>query len=258
MAKRFVFYLAVALIIALLSAVAVSAITITVDGSRESAWDGGGSFSDGNEGNINDNVDIATFQWTNDTSNFYFLVAVQGPPPLMPDDAPIDVCLDTDNNLSTNIPASNTIQRNRCSYNTGVSGIDTVVRATNSYGMLHLRVFDVTQDRVVLKGTGTLGYNQYASNPVIEMGVPLNLLGYGSGVCPSTIPLVVYYDGGDTNPDDNLPDSGSIDINCDPPTAVTVSSFKTASGPGENILPVLGLVAGLLVAGAVVVIYRRV
>ncbi len=238
------------LVILLLGITVASAITIVVDGNREALWDGSGgqtpgSQTDTNESDINDDVDIKTFQWTNDTSNFYFLIEVYSPPPLMNDLAPIDICMDTDNDPSTDIPSSNSTQRDRCSYSTGVSGIDTVIEAyvTNGGTDKNAVVYDVTQDPRVYKGNGTLGYDQSASVPVVEIAAPLNLLGYGPGNCPSSIPIVVYYDGGQTNPDDNFPNSGSYSINCGSPTAVTVNRMKASSStPGwAPFLAVFGL-----------------
>jgi MYXO-CTERM domain-containing protein len=252
----------VALVVALSSAVTAFAITITVDGDREAAWSGSGgqtpgTATDPNEGSINDNVDIETFQWTNDTTNFYFLVDVQAAAPLMPALAVVDICLDTDNSTSTDIPSSNAIQRDRCSYGTGVSGIDTVVEAYRlGSGTQLVDVYDVTQDPPAVLGSGTLGYNPSATTPVVEISAALSTLGYGPGSCPGSIPMVVYYDGGDTNPDDNLPDSGTTNISCGSPTAVTLSAVGAQAGPTVLIGVAFGLV-GLVALGALVVVRRR-
>jgi hypothetical protein len=106
-----------------------------------------GSITDPNEPAINDNVDIARFQWTNDQTHFYFLIEVHASAPLMPALAPINICLDTDNSLSTDIPATNAIYRNRCSYTTGVSGIDIVIEAYRlANGLQFVDVYDATTD----------------------------------------------------------------------------------------------------------------
>ncbi len=253
----------IAIVLALLMVGVVYAITIVVDGDREAAWSGSGgqtpgSAPDGNELGINDNVDMETFQWTNDTTNFYFLVDVYASAPLMPPLAVIDICLDT--SPSTDIPSTNTIQRNRCSYGTGVTGIDTVVEAYRlNNGTKIVDVYDVTTDPPTFTGSGVLGYNPAATTPVVEMSVPLSLLGFNSGNCPSSIRTVVYYDGGDTNPDDNLPDSGSININCGGPTAITLSSLSAMSETGNSTSLILLTVAvlGLGTLGFVTIRRRR-
>lgn len=245
-----------------LGTVAVHAITIVVDGDRETAWDGVGATipglaTDPNETGINDNVDIRNFRWTNDQTNFYFLVEVWGPPPLMPALAPIDICLDTDGLASTDIPITNSIQRDRCSYPTGVTGIDRVIEAYRlPSGLRIVDVYNVTVDPPIFIGPGTLGYAPASPVPVVEISVPLSLFGYGAGNCPGSIPMVVYYDGGDTNPDDNLPDSGTTAIGCGGPTAVSLQSFSAAN---SSSLPVYGLMgfAALAMVGVVALVLRR-
>ncbi len=252
--------LVLALALALVTSGTVWAITIVVDGDREAAWDGEGgqipgSVTDPNEPGINDNVDIEVLQWTNDQTDFYFMIGVYGAAPLMPALAPVNICFDTDNSDTTTIPASNGIYRDRCSYDSGVTGIDTIAEAYRlANNSLWLDVFDATTDPMTFLGSGTLGYNPSATDPVVEMRVPFSLLGYGTGICPDTIPVVVYYDGGDTNPDDNLPDSGSIAINCGLPTAVTLSTVDAAP---SFAAPVALIVLGLVVATGAVVLRRR-
>ena len=262
--KRWMKFPKLALLLAVSLALVISgvvlAITIAVDGDREAAWSGSGGQTPGiagdlNEGAISDNVDIEIFQWTNDQTDFYFLVDVWAAAPLMPALAPINICLDADNNLATDIPVSNAIQRNRCSYPTGVSGIDTVVEAYRlGNGSLWVDVYNVAVDPQILLGAGTLGYNPSAATPVVEISVPVGLLGYGPGVCPATIPMVVYYDGGDTNPDDNLPDRGTASINCGLPTAVT---FSVVDASSSFAAPVALVALGLVGALGVVVLSRR-
>lgn len=240
------------------------AITITVDGDRESAWSGGGGQTPGtiNDPNENgtppntvvDNVDIQTFQWTNDATTFYFLVDVWDVAPLMPALAPIDICLDSDNNVSTSIPAGNTIYQNRCAYPSGVTGIDRIIEAYRlPSGVLLVDVYNAAVYPMTYLGAGLLGYNPAATTPVVEISVPVSLLGFGSGVCPSSIPTVLYYDGGDSNIDDNLPDSGTVIISCGAPTAITLESL---SARNTNNLVAIG-VAGVLVLGGAMILLRR-
>jgi hypothetical protein len=177
-------------------------------------------------------------------------------PPLMPPLAPIDICLNTDNSVATDIPASNTIRRNRCLYPSG-AGTDTVIEAYRLVnGTPLVDVLDVTTDPATVIGSGVLGYNPAAANPVVEIGVPLSLLGYGPGSCPANIPTIVYYDGGDTNPDDNFPDNGPLMINCGTPTAVTLSSLQ-AQPTTSPVLPVALVGASAVALIGVVFLIRR-
>ncbi|RMG91983.1 MAG: hypothetical protein D6706_17485 [Chloroflexi bacterium] len=262
MKKQAIAILALVLVMVLGTSIAY-AITIAIDGDRDPFWDGSGSqtpgsIGDPDEGGINNNVDIQTFQWTNDQTNFYFLIDVHATAPLMPVLAPIDICLDTDSNSSTTIPATNGIDRNRCSYSTGVDGIDTIIEAYRlSNGSLLVDVYDATTDPKTWLGAGTLGYNPSASTPVVEISVPVTLLGFGSGICPNSIPIVVYYDGGDTNPDDNLPDSGSVNISCGSPTAVSLQSVTAQQQGNWTILPLLGVVVVALLATGIALVRRQ-
>jgi hypothetical protein len=251
-------------VLALLIVSVASAITIVVDGNREALWNGNGVqipglATDGAlpEPNINTNVNINTFQWTNDPTNFYFLVSTWATP-LMPPLAPIDICLNTDNSNLTDIPASNAILRNRCLYPSGVTGIDTVVEAYRlNNGTLLVDVYDATTNPPTVTGSGVLGYNPAATTPVVEISVPLPLLGMGPGSCPSTVPAVVYYDGGDTNPDDNLPNAGTTPVSCGTPTAVTLSSLQ-AQPTTSPVLPVaLVGVSAMALIGIVFLIRRK-
>lgn len=248
------------LIALVLGTAVVHAVTITVDGDQESVWLGGGPqtpgiITEGNEAPINDNVDIEIFRWTNDQTNIYFLVDVYAPAPLMPALAPIDICLDTDKDILTTIHPSLTIERNRCSYGTGVDGMDTIIEAYRlNSGALLIDVFDVTTNPKTYLGAGTLGYNPAATTPVVEMSVPLALLGYGPGNCPDEVPFVLYYDGGDTNPDDNLPNSGPDFIDCGNPTAVSLQSIDASTGSNSTVMAIAAaLVLTLLGAGFLLV-----
>jgi hypothetical protein len=254
--------LLMALLLALITSGVALAITIAVDGDRETAWDGGGGQTPGtatdvDEAGINDNVDIENVQWTNDQANFYFLVDVYASAPLMPPLAVIDICLDTDDNASTDIPVSNVVDRDRCSYDTGVSGIDTIIEAYRlNNGVMLVDVFDATTYPKTYVGAGTLGYDPSgATTPVVEVSVAFSDLGFEPGVCPSNIPMVVFYNGGDTNDDDNLPNEGSTSINCGLPTAVTLADVDAGSGVAS--MPVVGLVALVIMGGAGLSFWKR-
>jgi hypothetical protein len=259
MSRKNILAVVIALIAALMLSGIAYAITIQVDGNRESAWDGfggqtPGKATDGDEGGINQNVDMKTFQWTNDGEYFYFLIDVWGPPPLMADTAPIDICLDSDKLTSTTIYTAGygTTYRDRCLY---VEGIDTVIEAAmDTFGNKTVYAFDVTGSSKVPIGGGTLGYDTSAITPVVEISFPIANLGWWS--CPTDIPTVVYYDGGDTNPDDNLPNSGALLINCGTPTTVKLDSLQ-AQPTTSPVVPVVLIGVSAVALIGVVFFTRR-
>ena len=69
------------------------------------------------------------------------------------------------------------------------------------------------------------------------------------------MPMNIFFDNGTTDPDDNTPDSGTVNIGCGFPTAVTLSSVEASSSFAAPVaLVALGLVGAL---GAVVLSRRR-
>ena len=241
--------LPLALVMAMLVVSVAMAITIVVDGDEEAVWTSGsggqkpGSTTDPNESGITDNRDISHVYWTNDTTNFYFMIRTYATPSLggFPAETDVYFCIDTDNDTSTGSSYAN------CN---NMPGIDRYIHV------------EATDDPIVygesfnVLGTGALGYNPTgATNPVIEVSVTNALLGLDSENCPQIMPMVVYFDNGTTDPDDNTPDSGSIDIGCGSPTAITLSNFEA-----KNNTPVIIASAGallLLIGGGAVLAYKR-
>ncbi len=241
--------LAVAFLLALGSAVTAFAITIVIDGDQDAVWTTGsggqtpGSTTDPNESTITDGRDIAAVYWTNDTTNFYLMMQTQAAPSLGNGFTPTNIyfCLDIDNNTATGSSYAN------CN---SMAGIDRYILIGNSNAPV---VYDSAQTQI---GTGTLGYNTAAATPVIEVSVALSDLGLTPATCTQTIPMVVYFDNGTTEPDDNTPDSGTINIGCGAPTAITLDSLSAQSG--ESALPlVLAATAFVLVAGAGLTLRKR-
>lgn len=223
------------------------AITITVDGTREAAWDGSGgetpgSVADLNEAAITDGYDILRFQWTNDPTNMFFLVetfanTISSGTPI----PTIIICLDTDSNTGTGGTYAN------CN---GMTGIDRSIVMSRA----GVDVYNGDPNTGTLIGGGGTGTRAVATT-ITEASVPLSDLGFSSSFCPSSIPTAVYFDNGIVDPDDNVPDSGTFTIGCGGPTAVTLSSLQARSNTSP-VLP-LALVGGTLVALIGVVFYIR-
>src|SRR5690606_35439687 len=112
--------------------------------------------------------------------------------------------LDTDNNAATTIHSDPELDvyRDRCG---DIAGIDVIIEAVREPSGLVVDIFDAktfSEGFMGYLGAGQLGYNPgSATTPVVEISVPLDKIGFAN--CTGTIPMVVYYDGGDTNPDDN-------------------------------------------------------
>lgn len=219
------------------------AITITVDGTRESAWDGGGAVSDPNEGTItNDGVDLETIEWTNDGTNFYFLFKTFGTTswnPAGPNDPYIILCIDNDNNDATGTSIIPT--------NCPGAGYDRYVQV---YGGLSLsvEVYDDDYSSLILATTNVA----YGGTDTTELSIDNASLGLSNANC-GTMPTTVYMDGRTAAPDDNVSDSGDVALNCGSPTAITLESL---SARNINNMVAIG-VAGVLVLGGAIIILRR-
>ena len=211
----------VSLVLAVMVVGVVFAITITVDGDKESAWSGSGgqtpgNTTDPNETEITDNRDIASVSWTNDESNFYLMLETYGTPSLasFPNQTDIYFCINTDNNTSTGSTYEN------CNNQTGIDRYIHVLAASG------VAVYD---SDFLFVGNGTLGYNTGVTNPVIEVSVLNSDLGLSSSNCTQSMPMTIFFDNGTTDPDDNTPNTGQVDIGCGSPTAITLSSLEARS-----------------------------
>jgi hypothetical protein len=218
------------------------AITINIDGIREAAWDGGGSVTDDNEvGVTNDGVDIEVIGWTNDTTNFYFLVSTYSTTGWNDNNGPdfpyLYFCLNTDNNVSTGTA-------NICVLGSG--GYDRYIRVAGPTP-LTVTVFDHNFNAL---GATT---NIATLTTITELSVDLASLGLSGSNCGS-IPSSAYFDGRTGDPDDNVLDGSDFSMNCGSPTAVTLQSI-TASG--QSLVLPFALAFGTIVVGTGLIIGRK-
>lgn len=243
-----------ALVLALALAVVVVgvayAITITVDGNVSPAteWDAitgqtPGYTDDNEDAGIADAADIDFVMWTNNDTNMYFRLNTYATPRLN-GVSWILICLDTDANPSTGSTSTHAFY-NQCNSQTGFEK--------------YIRVFDNGVDGYIANvrtrngdGTTSAGLGEFGGSSIVEISATkTQLFGSPTG-CPGTMNMVVYYDGGDTDSDDNTPDIGTMAISCGNPTAVTLNDLSaTSTTPWMAVV----LSAGLLVtlaAGALV------
>ena len=109
-----------------------------------------------------------------------------------------------------------------------------------------------------MQGSGRTDAGVHATQTnITEVSVPLSALGFvNTGTCPATIPTAVYFDNGIVDPDDNVPDAGTFNINCGLPTAVTLSSLQ-AQPTTSPVLPVALVGVSAVVLISVVFLTRR-
>jgi hypothetical protein len=228
----------------ILSSVAF-AIVIVVDGVRESAWDGVGGQTPGtvldpNEAGITDGYDIQRFQWTNDSTKMYFLIQTFANTIFTGNPIPtIFICLNTDN-----LPTGGTYAN--CN---GMTGIDRTVLINRSA----VEVYNSDPNTGTVIGNGT----RATATNTTEVSVNLSDLGFSNAFCPSNITTAIYFDNGIVDPDDNVPDSGTVTISCGAPTAVTLNSLQ-AQPTTSPVLP-LALVGGaaVILTGTMLYIRRK-
>jgi hypothetical protein len=245
MSRKLVLALIIALVAALMLSGIAYAITIVVDGVREAAWDGSGgqvpgSITDGNEPGITDGYDISRIQWTNDGTNFYFLVETYANSILSGNPIPtVVICLNTDS-----LPSGGSYAN--CN---GMTGIDRSIVLTR-FGV---QIYDGDPNAGTIINTPTAA--QTAAN-ITEASISLSGLGFSAGNCPATIPYAVYFDNGIVDADDNVPDNGILTLSCGGPTAVELSSLQ-ARPTSSPVLPValVGVSAAALIG--IVFLTRR-
>lgn len=240
----------------------VHAITIVIDGIEEAVWISGsggqtpGTATDSNEAPIPDDADIERVRYTNDQVYFYILIKTFGTPSRWDTVLAnrVDICMDTDNNTGTGGTYVN------CP---GMSGIDRTIRITPYFS---LNTFQTELQFLVYNGifvNPVAGGNSEPPNvelatqgDITEMRLTLASLGLNSAAaCSGQVNINVYFDGGTTDPDDNLPDSGAFPANCGSPTAVTLQSITTSSSPVAALSVAAVLMLAVVSAGFV--LYRR-
>lgn len=249
MSRKFKLISSLVLTIICLAALGISvafAITIVVDGDRESAWDGSqpGSQSDNDESAISGQYDIEEVKWTNNPNNFYILIDTYGTPHLFDgfgQTTRIYICIDTDNDQSNGEILSNCDETIKFDYVIYIQGEAQPA---------------IYHNNTNTGKTGTLGYDTSATTPVIEVSVANADIGLSGSNCGS-MPAVVYFDNGIGDPDDRTPDTGTMTFNCGTPTAVTLSSFEGKS-PNHALWSVGGgLAVAALSAGGLFLINRK-
>jgi len=252
---------AVLLVVAVLAfASVVYAITITVDGNG-SDWGANPptSATDNDEGSIaQQGADIHYVYETADATKLYFRVDTYGNQTWQTvggGDHWVMICLNTDNSTSTGVGGGSNCL--------GMSGIDYRIKLQGSGGSIALKTLQYCT------GDGTNGTCSNVSGAVVDAAYATNVLevsarlsdlgNLGSGCSSSsTVPVAVYWDGGDDDPDDHVTDTGPFTITITCPTAVTLSEMSARAE--TNSLPVLPFAtAGLVGVGAlgVVTLARR-
>lgn len=245
MIKKIKWALPLALLLAFLTSIVAFAITIIIDGTRESAWNGGGSISDdgGNEIGIRDQNDIDRIQYTNDTTYYYFLIDTfantiwNNPFGLDPS---FYICLNVDNDTGTG-----TGGLTQCS-NGAMTGIDFIIEILGG-PTLALNIYDDNFNSV----TDTDKQVAFL-NDITEVRVTASAIGLTSANCLATMPTAFYFDNGIADNEDSTPDNGTVNIGCGAPTAVTLTDLTVRNG-GSMIA--IG-VAGVLLLGSAFILLR--
>jgi len=173
----------------------VQAITIIVDGVREAAWSGGGSATDPDEAGITNNgVDLETIEWTNSTTDFYWLFNTYittnwnriGPDPF------VVLCIDNDNSDATGtslfVPCPG-------------AGYDRYITVEGPTP-LTVTVFD-DDFTTVIPATVSVA----TATDITELSVDVTSLGLSSANC-GTMPVTVYMDDSTAKRVANPPQNG--------------------------------------------------
>jgi hypothetical protein len=270
----------IAVVMSLVVAGVVLALTITVDGDILDWTPSGGGpndalvHSDAHEADIPDLWNISDLFFTNNSSTIFFRwdtfdnTDYLGTFQLL--------CIDIDPNASP-VTGGSIAQ---CNGQAGVpmTGVDYIVRIVdggpNNGGSMQLRRCAtgvlLWQSCTIVSGS-VLQFAFATSHS--ELSVRLQDIGYvspftgcpnGQGSQPCTTHIGLYFDNGATPPDDNVPDTGDIVVligcggpgNCSP-TAITLNSLQ-AQPTTSPIVPVaLVGVSALALIGVVFVARRR-
>lgn len=243
--KRKVMIVLLSLLSLVLVTAVAYAITIDIDGTREAAWDGGDSIGDLNETDItNDGVDVQTVEWTNDTSNFYFLIETHANTTWDLTgftDAELILCLNNDNSLVTGSSLPD-----QCIG----SGYDRYIQVVGPTPTVN--VFDGAFNPIA--ATTDIAF----SGAITEISVDVTSLGLSSANC-GTMLMGVYFDGQTQDPDDNVLDDSDFTITCGSPTAVTLQSFSAQGSllPTMTWIVAISVLLGSLMIGVLVRLRRQ-
>lgn len=263
--------LPLALMMVLVTTIVAFAITITVDGVREAAWDGDGSQTPGsqtdpNKSGIDDRYDIEEIQWTNDSTGgtapygyMYLLVKTYANfdanfPPGQPW---VLFCIDVDDDTGTGTTASG--------YCNNMPGVDRRVYAYLWSMSATVQRWNGTNWQTVFGGTRDVAWSDsggdgVADTPYIEVGIDLQSLGIvNSSTCLAAMPSAVYYDNGVTDGEDVTPDLGTFDLSCgdDPsnPTAISLTNLEAQNN--TTLMIIASALLLVLISGGAVLAYKR-
>jgi hypothetical protein len=216
----------VMVIVAFVTVGTVLAKTIVVDGSNISnEWDGVTPAVDDedDEDTINDNtVDVRDVYLTSDISNLYFRIDTWSMPPSHDTNRIVRIYIDIDRNSATGCEDV---------VNHDFGGTDGYERHIIHYysGFPNYQWYTIVE-QCVNGSWSFLTTASYGHASILEFGAALADLGISSG---SSLDFFVYYDGGTSDPDDEVPGTGEATYEF--PTAVTLAAFE-ATPQDEAIL----------------------
>jgi len=226
------------------------AYVITVDGNGGDWLPASKVTTDDNESGISDTWDFGDIYFTTDNTYMYWRFdsyANTDWSNVGNRTRVVQICMNTDNNLGTGGTIGN------CN---NMQGVDRILEiyGPKSGNNLNVALYDGSWNP--LSPTNAAAANQTSVN---EARVQLSDLGINSNCSSSyNMPWAMYWDNQVTDPDDNVPNTGTLTVQINCPTAVTFSSL-TAQPVAPNV-PVLPFaMAGLLGAGALglFVVQRR-
>ncbi|GEM_PF-4806672 len=226
------------------------AYVITVDGSGGDWLAASKITTDDDESGISDTWDFKDIYFTTDNTYMYwrfdsYTNTIWSSVGL--NVRYVQICMNTDNNTGTGSTIGN------CN---NMAGVDRILQVYGPKSGNNLNVVLYDDDWNVLSSTNAAAANQTSVN---EARVQLSDLGINSN-CSSSydMPWAMYWDNQITDPDDNVPNTGTLTVQINCPTAVTFSSMTArAAAPEVPVLPFA--MAGLLGAGALglFVVQRR-
>jgi hypothetical protein len=180
--------------------------------------------------------DVEQVWFTNDDTNAYLRVDFWEnvsliSPPIGSNT--LKFCIDEDNDIGTGAAISG------C----GDVGAECVVEFTNNSSVT---VYDI-------EGAGSSSGSFSVSGRFIELSFPVNACNFTN----ATYALEVYFDNGDEDADDNIPNSGTVplEVGSGSPTAVTLSAID--AGPALAGWPAFALVVAMVAGGAGLFVWKR-
>jgi len=223
------------------------AYVITVDGLGSDWLTSSVVATDGNETGISDTWDFGDIYHTTDNTYMYWRfdsITNTDWSNVGLSHRYVQICMNVDNSTVTGSTIGN------CN---NMAGVDRIMHITGpkTGNSLNVALYDGSWG--ALSATNLAAANQGSVN---EARVQLSDLGINPNCSTSySMPWAMYWDNQTTDPDDNVPNSGTLTVTINCPTAVTVSSMSAkADAP---MLPFAA--AGLLGVGALgfLIVSRR-